>query len=79
MEGQNGRGKDVKFSWLYNSLTILHTSLFILLSGGFEKGKKEAGRGEWGILFLRRTLSAVPNTETDRGDKEITSTCQTRC
>lgn len=41
--------------------------------------KEEGGRGWTGNPLLRQTLSAVPNTETDRGEKEITSTCQTRC
>ncbi len=62
----------------YNTLAVLHSSLF-LLSGGFERGRKGKGGVGRGNPLLRQTLSAVPNTETDRGEKEITSTWQTRC
>lgn len=61
----------LKFS---NSLTILHTSR-LLLSGGFERGRKKEG-GVNRESSLSRTISAERQTE-ERG--EITGTCQTRC
>lgn len=70
----------------YSRLTVLlqfFTPPFLLLhllSEGFESGGKGGAReGLTGNPLLRQTLSAVRNTETDRGEKEITSTCQTRC
>lgn len=55
---------------------------FTALSTSYRKDLRgeERGREGWtGNPLLKQTLSAVPNTETDRGEKEITSTCQTRC
>lgn len=63
--------QDYNSSQLSLSVLPLH-----LLSQGVERGRKREGRGN---PLLRRTLSAVPNTETDRAEKEITATRQTRC